>query len=511
MMQSFKVRYFCNRLQQSYSTCRTQKLLSQQHRLKFATSALLEKNPEISNNDLSAFLDSCQTKEYDRKSMRAQSALDRFGDLRRKKLEQMTQQPEAYHPVIFSLLSAKNSSDILDVLHTMDRAQFSTEESWSDSHQDDEDRHTHPSIHRVYSKAIRCCADLGEKDVCWQIFEQCKQDKILSNELYNTMMWLCMYERRDLQAFQRVIELYKELQSVAESDNLCLHPRTFSTLLNSCTKAGRYSEGLRIYTDLKRNRKEMLQNARVFQAGVWLLCKTGDAKQAMKELKTFVTASQDDSVWCHSLFCVTAILHAIARRLYHGAAREDYLELAEECFTKSLQAFFKHKVEIPVSLINAMIQVYANCNDYESCLALLQRMLGAKNVLPAPTATTFEHALRSLLDYEDRDLKQQHMRHVVELMDKAEIARTWHLYNVLIEVCKDDLEAAKQWYSEMLNEKKPNNATMKWLVSVALTHFQTNANRDELRAFTQWIIEQHQKYNFPVDVDLKEALKNAIQ
>lgn len=194
-------------------------------------AALQSQTNILEKNNIMELIHNYETRDFDRMAHKTNYNIQKFALHRKNDLEKIIQEDkELYHPVLFSIICANNGSEIVNILNNINVNDFSHDESTAEHIGYDKEKCLNPSIHRIYCKAIRCCADLQELDVCWQIFETCKQLKIISNELYNTMMWVTMYNDRSRESLHKVFVLFDELKT----NNLFVHPRTYSTLINSC-------------------------------------------------------------------------------------------------------------------------------------------------------------------------------------------------------------------------------------------------------------------------------------
>lgn len=167
-------------------------LLRPSIQMRFLSNTANEKIQKISQDKLE-IIDQPHSENYKQK---------KFHVMRRQKhREEMQKEPEKYHPVIHKLFNARAGADIITILSDIDKKEFKQEEHFE--HDEEEDtKYLQPTIHQIYAEAIKYCADLNQLDLCWEIFETCKRDKILSNELYDTMMWVCMYDNRSKQALE---------------------------------------------------------------------------------------------------------------------------------------------------------------------------------------------------------------------------------------------------------------------------------------------------------------------
>eukprot|EP01083_Nonionella_stella_P020070 55668_1 len=438
----------------------------------------------------------------------------KFVSKRRNKLQKMLSDSDHYHPVIYSILSAKTGSEITDLLNNINVSDYSHDETCEEDTDDVDSKNIDPTIHRIHSKAIRCAADLGEFAVAWDIFEQCKTKQILSNELYNTMMWCCMYEARNEQSLEQVFALYDELNQVITDHGLSIHPRTYSTLINSCVKLYKFDKALRVLHEVKTKHPEVLNHSRVRQAVLTLLLKSLHIDEAIELVNN--APDGEDMAWANfRQYRISEILYALAsNKLMLRSNSQDYVQKAETVFKKSLSAAITHDVEIPFNMFNGMIHVYAKAQDFDSCYVLLEYMTDPKQkhkLFPSPTYRTFEHMVSALEDHPNNDDKWKKIDKMYKLMGTCDdVRRSEFFYRILLDVCDDNIDKAQVFYDDMVNVHKiePNVNTLKNLFAVGMNHY--GKNTQQLQEFTRYIIDQHSEYNITPTEDIRQQWKVAM-
>ena len=469
----------------------------------------MEKIPKISE-DLIEIIDQHNSETYNKGRNRTKHQIEHFALYRKNGLKEMLQQPDKYHPIIYKLLSAESGADIMDILNGIDKTEFDQEESIEEDDEADT-KYVTPTIHQIYGKAIRCCADLDEIPLCWKIFERCKKDKIISNELYCTMMWVCMYKKRTRGALDRIFQLNEELEKAKTDYNLKIHPRTYSTLINSCAKVKNYDKGIKILRDIERNHPELLGYTRFIQAATKLLVNVREADKALDIIES--KAKSDETVWYQfKTYELSLIIRRIGLGIKYG--KMENMERAEQLFQKCVAVACRHNVDIPASMFNAIMKVYAQNEDYDSCLVLLKYMIHPEKKhknFPSPSISSFEIILEALEHHENGNDKWEKVDKMLMAMKKLEIDRTWNFYCRLFDVCGDDIERAKKWYQEMIDVDKiqPNMAVLKCFFSVAESHYQHND--PEFQAFMKYIIDQHSEYGVIPTQEIKDRWTVALQ
>ena len=416
----------------------------------FTNTALQEKIPKISDDHLLRVIDEYATKPHHIRSHKKRTHTQKFINKRERKRKENLQEPEKYHPLVLSLMTANTGSEILDILQTVDATKYSHEEIITILTDPDEvdiyESNKEPTIHRIYCKAIRCCADLGEMDICWQIFENCKKDELISNELYNTMMWVCMYDNRGSKSLDKVLKLKKELDEKTVEYKLMINPRTYSTLLRSCIKAQNYHQGLKILDYVERRHPELLKHSRLAAAASNLLAMAGDVDKAFEIMDSF--SELDEKALCRfEQYQLNRFLFKIAQRITDAETTTYYIEKAEMIFKRCLNAAIKHNVEIPPGFFAGMMDVYGKNGDFDSCSQLLRYMVDPKKkheLYPSPTARIFEKMLKSLLSHKNSKEKWKKLDSILKAMNKLDVnVSHFGFYLVLFDVCGDDIERAK--------------------------------------------------------------------
>ena len=461
----------------------------------YLSSSAQEKILKNSDHILNV-IDQRDTRTFDKWSYRKSMNAEKFALKRKMRQEECLKQPHLFHPLIFSLMTAESGSEILKIINNVDVTKYSTEEkiNWDPDPlvADTFDANEEPTIHRIFSKAIRCCADMGEINICQQIFKQCKKNGIVSNQLYSTMMWLCMYNNRDAKSLKKVFRLKNELDSF----NLEVHPRTYTTLINCCVKAGDYHQGLKVLHDIEKNHAELLKHSRLVETVMRLSVYCGEIDKAVNFLDTM--SKTDAMVWCRfDHYRYREILSRMA--LDSSTKVNDWTETAERIFRNCLVNAIKYNVEVPTPLFNGMIEVYAANDDFDSCFELLGHMIDPdkKHILyPSPTAVTFQWCLKSLI-YCDKD-KWKKLDSVLEIMDKINVHPfKFGFYLVLFEICDDDIERAKKFYDDMSNIYgiNPNMALLESMFEVGVKHFEKHKDNEKFEQFLKWILDEYDKYN----------------
>ena len=475
------------------------------------SSESMEKIPKISE-DLFDIIDQHDTRFYNKRKNKAKYQIEQFGLYRKKQVEEMLQQPDKYHPVIYKLLSAETGEAIMDTLEGIDKTEFGQEECIKED-EDDDTKYLTPTIHQIYARAIRCCADLDELNLCWKIFENCKKDQILSNELYNTMMWVCMYKRRSPQILEQVLGIKKELDQVIIDHNLKPHPRTYSTLINSCMKVRNLDEGYRTYREIERFHPELFGYTRIVQASVKLLATLGERDKALKLIES--KAKSDETVWCQfKLYELPMIVRKMGLQVkYGGIGAEQCIEKAEKLFQKCVATACRHNVDIPVAMFNAIMKVYAQNGGYDSCFVLLQYMIhpGKKRKnYPSPSLSSFESILEALMHHENSDEKWEKVDKMLMAMKKLGIEKTWNFYCRLLVVCDDDIERARKWYHEMIDVDgiEPVMAVLDCYFDVAAKHY--NSDDPEFETFVRYLIDEYSKYDIIPTEEIKHRWEVAL-
>ena len=494
---------------------------SAQIRACSSSSIQQQKIPKISDNDLFKVIDEYDTRRFDRWSHKASHNAQKFALKRKIKLQEMLQQQDQYHPLIFSLLSAQTGSEILDILNNVDITQFSHEELTTDAIEPEDEIEIDgttedPTIHRVFSKAIRCCADLGEMDICWQIFENCKKDQLISNELYNTMMWVCMYNKRDSTALEKVFKLNKELEAKITEYNLQLNPRTYSTLINSCLKARKANEGFKILRHVEKNHPELLKHSRLVQAASRLAVTAGEIDKAEEIIDSI--SELDEKAWCRfEKYLLSKFLFKIAKRLSTGMIdAADYTRKAQKIFEKCVSTAIKYDVEIPNSIFTGMMDVYAANGDFKSCAELLRYMIDPNKkhkLYPAPSASTFECMTYSLIQHENNEGKWKKLNSILKAMERLDIKITnFGFYMCLFQVCGDDVERAKKFYNDMIDvdQIQPNMALLEVLFNVGVKQYENNKDYATFEQFVKWIIDEYSKHNIIPTTEVKDRWIDAL-
>ena len=484
--------------------------------------AVEQKRPSISEDSLLQLIENQRVEPFDRKSNRISRHVEIFNANRKRELEEMLQEPDQYHPVIYNLLSAQNSEDILNVLDSIGTDLFSRDQE-QDYDEDREDRYLNPTLHVIYCKAIRCAADLGEMDLCWNLFERCKSDGLTSCELYNTMMWCSMHQTRSPQALEKVFSLCRELQEISIEKEWAEHPRTYSTLLNSCAKVRSYNKALQIYRNLKTEKPEMLKNDRVLQAVIRLLTDTGDIDGAIQLIE------EGDLLKYPGKYRLSYIIWTLAKR-HGGIGPHDLsvVEKAEEFFRKSVTAAIKEGTPIPIGMFNSMILLYGKSGDYESCLSLLDSMVQRKHSLfPMPTASTFSNMMNALKLRDDVDSNERgkQIEYLLKVMDESKVERSWLFYLSSLNACArgSNLEIGGRLYEEMKNavavrvddeiakEVRVDEPILEAMFLIGKKHYAANPNKQEFQQFIEWIINEHSQLNLAPKPETKEQWKLAVK
>lgn len=92
---------------------------------------------------------------------------------------------------------------------------------------------TKDNLPNVYNCAIRKLIDLQNFEMCWKLFNQCKQNKDcnINIEIYNTMIFLCCQQRLP-KSLSHGLNLR---QQIHENNNLVPTEQTFTNLICLCT------------------------------------------------------------------------------------------------------------------------------------------------------------------------------------------------------------------------------------------------------------------------------------
>ncbi len=137
---------------------------------------------------------------------------------------------------------------------------------------------------------------------------------------------------------------------------------------------------------------------------------------------------------------------------------------ADNIFKKCLTVGVKYDINVQVGAFNQMIHVYARNNDYDSCRVLLKYMIDTEKkhkVIPMPVLKTFEQIIKPLVVLENNDDKRMKIDDICKIMDDLKIGKGTQFYCSLLEACDDDIERAKKFYNEIIND---NYGSLKMLV-----------------------------------------------
>ena len=331
------------------------------------------------------------------------------------------------------------------------------------------------------------------------------------------MMWVCMYNKRTHEALNEVLNLNNELNQATMDYNLKIHPRTYSTLINSCVKVKKYNEGLKILRKLEQDNPELFGHTRIVQAAVILTLNAGDFDKAINILESKAKLDGDPTVWCQfETYQLAMMIRKIGQRVkFGGIDVTQNVEQAEQIFQKCITIACRNNVDIPGSMFNAMMGVYARNGDYDSCLVLMQYMIDPakkhKNY-PSPSISTFDAIFEALSYHQNNDEKWKKMDSMLKAIQKLNIEEyaNWSFYCRLFDVCGDNVERAKELYDDLINKEiEPNMAVLCALFNVGVNHY--NKDDPEFELFVRWIIDEHSKYGIIPTEAIKNEWKVALR
>eukprot|EP01084_Bolivina_argentea_P219942 372865_1 len=97
----------------------------------------------------------------------------------------------------------------------------------------------YPTMYKLYPAAIIACAYLNDENKAWELFNTCKERKLVSAYTYSVMMWATMRSNRSKQGLTQVFDLFHEMKN---ETTLIATAMLDAALINSCTAIGEYEK-----------------------------------------------------------------------------------------------------------------------------------------------------------------------------------------------------------------------------------------------------------------------------
>ncbi|MCP4143526.1 MAG: hypothetical protein GY755_25115, partial [Chloroflexi bacterium] len=127
----------------------------------------------------------------------------------------------------------------------------------------------------------------------------------------------------------------------------------------------------------------------------------------------------------------------------------------------------------------------------------------------------FRNVFISLLFMKDNNRKWNEVEKVLNIMKECDIQPNVGTYFKLFELCIDDIQRARMYYDQMVNESQVscNMTSLQLIMNVGENYFQKEENKnkiEEAKEFVEWIIYQYKIYDIIPTRQVKEQWKLPI-
>ena len=463
------------------------------------------KSPEISVNNISfdklSDIKATQanvTKSYQKKHTRLSNVFRE----RRSSSVDIKLEKGAYHPVMENIIKAQDTETIKSLINEF--IQQHPDVTFQDEMDpdivdvtDNIDPNVPPSLSKIYSRAIRTMADIGDFKSCWDTIKYLKDNDMVSIELYCTEMWLVMYESRDQNSVEKVFAIYDEYIKDKRINNK-YHSRIYSTIINSVVKV--YSgigdrfvrKTLKIINELKEDKPEVLCKQRLCQAVLRLYGRIGNMDKGMQflnEMSSEHGLNESDIIDQNMAIEIIKGYRLSIFRNKDNNTRDKYISASEELFGKHW-----NELDNRSGLYAVMMSIYSVVGDTASCKDMMEFMKESKTL----DETDYNYLISAYSSSKslNNDRKWEQIGTVLSDMKKGGFKRNAVTYKYLLQIYSNvshvSLQKIRKIYKQMKNDNVELSGYMcNYMVNAGLKYFKKkdNVNEEDVRKYFNWIFD----------------------
>ena len=374
----------------------------------------------------------------------------------------------------------------------------------------------------IIIEAIFCLGRMHEYKLGFQIFEQAKTDRHVTQDTYAAIMWLLLEQNRNKKTIERCLKLLEEMETKFQlkpsKDCHC-----YQILLTNCTYLGLIDYGTRLIDKIEKEDKGII-GKNVASDIVNFYAKMGEISKALRFIQE--TKQQfGKKMLQHSDYMFSSILSGIADVIAtenDDEIREENMEIAQRVFATSCKLNDK-----PPGLLvfSSLITVYATFGDIDSCWDVLEAMQNQDDY-PNANIMVITAFVKGLKKCNDHKITENQVWEIVDKLtvyiEDNKIKPNIVFYTNLFRLCgryckgKDGLNKLKGYYLEMVKKNKlvPTEYTMvDFMINGVhiVENDQSLVDDKELQKFLKWGMEGFGKYNLSMSRPIRHQLWRKVQ